>query len=767
MVSVLLPALLAPLVLLTAVASWQDNNNDLISWADDALPIKQQFREFVGYFGRPELIVATWPGCNSDSEQLAELARLFEDEPAGWFVNIATTKSVVERLGSLPGGLTESEIRSQLNGILVGPDNKQACLVAELGSAGRDNRPEAALRIKALAKRVGITSEKLKLGGMGPELAALDFESVAAPARLAPVIGLCMAVLCVGFLRSLQLGLFVTSLGGFTGILGAAIVHWCGVQSNAILATLPTLGGLLTISLSLHFIGYYRNARQEISDPTDALRQAYLWAWKPTLISAITTALGLGSLALSRTITIQQFGIFGAVITICAALLTLSVLPAFLRLAGARVVRVSPENQHQGWQPWVNFIQSNSKPAIAGVLLVAVILGAGLRYLKTGVHIDSMFVSHHEIIQDEHWLEANVGPLSTLEVVLSFPSAAATPEATASRLDMAKDIVLVRALAERIRSSLDFNSLVSPATGLPDIQQQRGVRRVAWTTRLRKWLNDNHEELLTSGFYAESETQRHWRISVRIPTLTDEATSSLTRKLQHHIDLYVEEQGDSVKGVDYFVTGIPLLFEQIEQQFIQDLLVTYIGGLILISLTVFVVLRSAADAATAMIPNVLPAVCVLGGISLLGIELDVGSVMTASIALGVAVDDTLHFVLWYQQQRRKGVDSTNAVRSAVLHCGAPILQTSVICGVGLAVLGVAPFLPTARFGLLIAMMLVVALVGDLLLLPAMLSIRNEKAPRAAGPVLRQNIADADDHPDTFRPKGRPYDDKLSQQDRLV
>ncbi len=122
-----------------------------------------------------------------------------------------------------------------------------------------------------------------------------------------------------------------------------------------------------------------------------------------------------------------------------------------------------------------------------------------------------------------------------------------------------------------------------------------------------------------------------------------------------------------------------------------------------------------------MIPNVLPAVGVLGALSLCGVELDVGSVMTASIALGVAVDDTLHLVLWYQRQRRLGVGAKKAVRSSILHCGSPILQTSIICGFGMAVLSLATFVPTMRFGSLIAMMLGVALIGDLMFLPAMLS----------------------------------------------
>ena len=377
---VLLPILCAPFILASAAASWLDCNNDVISWADDDLPIMQQFQTFVQHFGRPELIVVSWPGCRADSEQLAELADLLHRESPDWFVNIATTQSVLDKLSNMPGGLDHAEIEPQLHGILLGPDGRLACLFAELGPTGRDRRPEAMEKIKALATQIGITREELKLGGMGPELAALDYESAVGLAELTPITGLCMIVLCVFFLRSLTLGLFIAALGGFVGALSGALVPWCGVQSDAILTTMPTLGGLLTISLALHFVGYYRKAREEITDPQNALNQAFDWAWKPTLISAFTTALGLGSLILSRTLTIQHFGIFGAMTTLIAAGLVLSVVPAFLQLSGHRLVHVRQADQHGRWLTWVSFIQSNARLIIVVVLIVACVVGSGLRF---------------------------------------------------------------------------------------------------------------------------------------------------------------------------------------------------------------------------------------------------------------------------------------------------------------------------------------------------------------------------------------------------
>lgn len=724
-------AISTPFVVSSAFASWQNNNNDLITWADQDLPIRKQFETFVQYYGRPELIVLSWPGCEIDSAALQNLADQLERETPTLLCNIATTKYVVDQLSKIPGGVDEAEIRHQLRGVLVGLDGQQACLVAELSPTAIAQRPIAIARIEELAAGVGVSRDEIRFGGIGAELAAFDYESVAAPARLTPIIGLCMLVLCSLFLRSWRLGLFLTMLGSYAGALSAAIIEWAGVQSNGVLATLPTLGGLLTLSLSLHFVGYYKNARLEAGNSELALRQAFSWAWKPTLVSAITTALGLGSLTLSRTLTIQQFGLFGAIIAVCAAFLVLSSLPAFLFLAHSRIGSTAVVNGTSSWNKWMAFLERRSQLIIIVVSIAACLMGAGLTRLRTSVYLDNLFVPDHRIIEDGQWLEDNIGPMASLEVVLSFPNRSHEGRGrnSAAPLDLANDLMLLQRLSDRLRTSDKFSVIVSAATGLPDFSNQRGIKRVAAIARLRKWLQDHHAELLSSGLYAEMDGNRNWRISVRIPNLgrgTDgEANSELERQLRAIIDkvLAAEMAATDDSAPSYFVTGLPLLFEQIERQFLEDLLVTYLGGLLLITTTVLLVLRRVSDAATAMIPNVLPAVGVLGGISLLWVELDVGSVMTASIALGVAVDDTLHFILWYQRTRKTGLVPKESVRSAVTHCGPPILQTSVICGVGLAILGFAPFLPTARFGTLIALMLVVALIGDLLFLPAMLLLR--------------------------------------------
>ena len=721
LILLLLPLIASPFVIDAAATSWENNNNDVISWADDDLPVKKQFTNFTSLFGREELIVASWPQCSPSSNQLRDVAdSLQDDQHAEWFVNVTTAAILLDKISQQPGRTGKRDLLRDLRGLLFSDDGTTACLTVGLGPKGKLHRPQAIERIKQTMAGHGIARGDIKIGGIGAELAWIDWDSVEGPRKLLPFTAAVSLILCILMVRSIAVGVFITLLGGFTGVLSAALIQWAGVPSNAVIATLPTLGGLLAISLSLHFWGYYRNATLTTPSSGAALRQAFRWALRPTIISALTTALGLASLLASRTLTIQQFGAFGATITLCAAGLTLSIFPAYLGL-----LRIRPQDSSLRslaiWNSWAACLNQHARKLVIVILLSVVILGSGLVRLKTGVHADSLFPAKHEVIQSDRWLEANIGPLSSVELVVTHQVA------SDDDTNMARELTQIQRLINHIRDNpdSDFQFFVSAATGMPAADKFVGLSGVAARTRLNKWLVENRQDLIESGLLAETEGRRYWRVSARIPSVTNRPIREICSSLDADVGKFFasDKMAKSETKSSFYVTGLPLLFEQIEQQFIEDLLITYLGGLFLITLAVLAVLRNIIDALVAMIPNVLPATVVLGGLSFAGVELDVGSIMTASIALGVAVDDTLHFMLWYQNERAKGQDSKAAVRSAIKHCGSPIAQTSIICGAGLFLFAFAPFLPTIRFGTLIASMLCVALVGDLILLPAMLSLR--------------------------------------------
>jgi hypothetical protein len=100
---------------------------------------------------------------------------------------------------------------------------------------------------------------------------------------------------------------------------------------------------------------------------------------------------------------------------------------------------------------------------------------------------------------------------------------------------------------------------------------------------------------------------------------------------------------------------------------------------------------------------------------------DIGSMMTASVAMGVAVDDTIHFLNWYRNALAQGYRRKEAIKVAYSRVATAMTQTTLIGGLGLAAFALSTFTPTQRFGVLMLFLLAAALVGDLIFLPAILA----------------------------------------------
>jgi multidrug efflux pump subunit AcrB len=122
-----------------------------------------------------------------------------------------------------------------------------------------------------------------------------------------------------------------------------------------------------------------------------------------------------------------------------------------------------------------------------------------------------------------------------------------------------------------------------------------------------------------------------------------------------------------------------------------------------------------------MLPNVFPVFLVFGTMGHLGVLVDIGSMMTASVALGIAVDNTIHFLTWFRDGIRMGLSRHEAIEMAYQRCASAMTTTTIIGGLGLSVFILSTFTPTQRFGILMLTILIAALVGDLVMNPALLA----------------------------------------------
>jgi hypothetical protein len=122
----------------------------------------------------------------------------------------------------------------------------------------------------------------------------------------------------------------------------------------------------------------------------------------------------------------------------------------------------------------------------------------------------------------------------------------------------------------------------------------------------------------------------------------------------------------------------------------------------------------------AMISNVFPMILMFGLLGWTKTPLDIGSVMTASIALGMAIDGTLHFLTFFRRGIDEGLEPPAAVRAAFQHCAPAMTESTIVCALGILIFSASSFAPTCRFSWMLCLLMLAALAGDLVLLPAML-----------------------------------------------
>jgi len=219
-------------------------------------------------------------------------------------------------------------------------------------------------------------------------------------------------------------------------------------------------------------------------------------------------------------------------------------------------------------------------------------------------------------------------------------------------------------------------------------------------------------------------------------------------------------------------TGVVPLVYKAQRTLLAGLINSIALAFVLICLLMMAILRSPTAGLLSMIPNVFPIVVVFGFMGWAGMLVDIGAMMTASVAMGVAVDDTVHFLTWFRRGILSGLDRRGAVRLAYKRCATAMIETTVIGGLGLGVFALSTFTPTQRFGYLMMFLLAAALVGDLIFLPALLTgplgrLFTRRLERQAKKKMAINPVEANSpEADNFKASRTPVPTPYSTQSRM-
>ena len=446
-------------------------------------------------------------------------------------------------------------------GLLGKPLGKLVDMAAESGV-----RPPNKPPMMPLAKHELATGKVLRMGGPPVDNVAIDEEGQITLVRLigfSVVLGIGLGYLCF---RRVSVTLMIFLVGGISAVASLGIVWWTGSSVDAILMSMPSLVYVLGLSGAVHIVNYYREAARE-HGLAGAPQRALAHGFAPCFLAAFTTALGLLSLYNSNIYPIRKFGLFSAVGVMATLMLLFTYLPSALQLwpPGYHL----PGNQHssssfrrkihEAWQAVGNWVIDHHWWVSVSTLVVLIGVGIGLTKLNTSIQLLKLFDRDSKIINDYYWLEANVGKIVPMELIVGvekkyqYPTLAqreSLPPPSAEEVaheryqyNFLERIELVAHIQDAVEEVFGeggqniVGRALSAATFTPPILDPLDAQRFPTNKRLE----ENRDRLLKENYLAvDQDGTELWRISVRLGALNDVDYGQFVAELKRVVEPVVK-----------------------------------------------------------------------------------------------------------------------------------------------------------------------------------------------------------------------------------
>ena len=668
---VLLFSLIAPLCFITNVGV--DNGIDV--WLDHQSQAYQQYQDFLRRYGSDEFVVIALETDNPfDKTVLQEQKQL-----RNALVSISGVRRVLCLADVLPAQTTEVSLsESPLMSLLVSSDKQTVGLfVWPKRFAETEMRQQT---VKAIQETVSqILPDETKVHLAGPPLlnVTLDDESKHSAQTFFPVaIGISLLLLGVLFKRPMAV-LAVTAPVVVTVIWTIGLMGMCGVTLNMITATLPALLFVLALSNAIHLASRLRFYSLGTLDRTLIARQAVSDILFPASVSCFTTAAGFASLMVSGLGPLAQFGLFASVGMIISLPCTLIIVPAlYPKETGSVIDRSKFPLRH-----WSAVIAKSGVWIVPVSLLLFILCTITLLNLQVESNVLRFFPQRAKIVQDYEYIANNLSGFYTVELD--------------AQTSLGQENNVHEHLAQLARQ-WQLRPEVAHVLSMATFDEG----------------SDLLEDTFRQDFRVVDGEKVHLRMAILVCAMDSTDFYPLLDSIEHEAQEMLSAYGQVT------VTGAVRLLNDMQSRLITIQSRCFALAAMIVLGMIGLLLRSTKALLVSILPNLLPIVAVFAVMVYLDIRLDAATVMIASIVIGIAADDTIHFLAQYRMQRRIEHSILQAIGSAQAHVARPMLFTTLTAAGGFAVLLLAPFRPIALLGLFTGLGLLIALVDDLLILPS-------------------------------------------------
>ncbi len=701
-------------------------------WLPKSSPALQKYDIFRTRFGEDQFLIVSWRGCLWDDPRLQHFAnslrKLAERDPSFGIIEVVDSNASVQSLSGQQGRFSVSSSLARLRGVTVGM-NGEGFLSIRLAAGNPQSYQPLIDAVYTMGRKIdGLGDTRLILAGEPVQVATIDRssrETIGSYVIPSSIFAVFVAWIC---LRSFRLTGIVFAFAGLGQLVGLSLIYLFLGQMSALIVVLPTLVFMLVLSAAIHLTSYYTEFGG-VANPSAGIRSVQL-GFRPCALATLTTAFGFGSLAVSTLSPVWHFGSLAATGLIIATVILLAAYAAAVdfKVPQSWRFQVSPRSKSSAEDHWLrreqqaasalaSFCQAANGPLSAFAVMLLAGASFGIPKLRTSTEFEHMFASNSPAIESLHWVRDHIGPINSLEIVIEIPQA--------DSIDMLDRIECVRNVHAAILELDSTSSVASAATFLPKPASNSNLRSVIQRAVLRRRIEAALPTLANARVHYRSASDpsgsEYWRITARISGLTNESYPALYQQIHQASRRGLEAVPKLTEiGPTIEIGGLRTVIESAHSSLLTDLATSFLTAFLLITPVMMVIVRGFWSGIILMIPNTIPVAIVFGSMGWLGIRLDVASILTASVALGIAVDDTLHFMNWYMRRLGDGASREDAVRSAVVACARPMLHTTVICTGAMAPFLFCDFIPTSKFALLMILTLFGAILGDLILLPALL-----------------------------------------------
>ena len=561
------------------------------------------------------------------------------------------------------------------------------------------------------------------------------------------IIGLLIVILYI-LLRNIEwvaISLFICSISLVitSGLLGLFSWEITIVSSNYI-----SLQLIMNMSLVVHLIIKYKELHVEHHNYTqkDLALNTVLSMAKPSFFVVITTIAGFSSLVFSNILPVINFGWMMSIGIVISLLVTFILFPVVVVLLKKKEIKHSDKNTAFFTHKIAELAYRYRKTIIFITILVALFSATGAMKLRVENSFIDYFKKDTEIYKGMALIDKKLGGTTPLDVVITFKDDSDEVKSVEvvseedDELDMFEDefqetaedkqkywfTESKMARIKEVHNYLDSLKPVGKVLSLATMGEvikvlNDGVEADGLTLALLyKELPDDYRKIILSPYLNIEKNQ------VRISTRIIDSMPKLNR------DLLIKKINKDVskmlnpKYEEFRVSGLLVMYDNVLQSLFNSQIKT-IGIVLFILFIIFLILfKSLKIAIVAMIANTLPVSVIFGFMGWMDIPLDMMTITIAAISIGIAVDDTIHYIYRYNLEYKQTGDTKLSIMNSHASIGTAMFYTSVIIMIGFSVLVLSNFLPSIYFGTLTMIAMFMAILADLFLLPVLLLLINPK-----------------------------------------